>query len=149
VPDVITPKTQLAEERLLEREHDRETIDCRGEPAGPARTPGPELWGDVVEDLGAGRMRRLGHPEVETGIVYQDYEVVAPALKIVAHGAQQPVVRSNFGKHLDDTEGGQSLHPVSERCPRLLHPGPPQRLDRGAGIPLPQRSDDSGGMEIA
>jgi hypothetical protein len=58
-------------------------------------------------------------------------------------------MRPDFGDDLDDAERCQALHPVPEFCPGLLHARPSEGLDCGVGIPLAQRPDDPGRVEIA
>ena len=66
---VIAVKTELTEERLLERENHSQPIHRGGKPACPPRPPGPQLRGDVVQDLRPARMRRFGNPNVKARIV--------------------------------------------------------------------------------
>ena len=87
---VLAAEPESAEERLLERQDDREPVHRGRQPPRALRPPGPELRRDVVQDLGARRARRLGHPQVKAGIVDQDDEVVAAGAEILPQRAQEP-----------------------------------------------------------
>ena len=99
----------------------RQSVYRRGEPACPTRPPGPELRRNVVQDLRAGPMRRLGHPEVEAGIVDQDDEVIAPHFEIIPESPQQPIVGPDLGDHFDQPKRGEPLHPITQRGAGLIH----------------------------
>ena len=96
VPHVLAPKTEVAEEALLEGQHHRQPIDGRGEPAGAARSPGPELRGNVVEDFGSRLACRFSHPEVKSGVIDQDDEVVAAGSEIVPERTEEAEMGASF-----------------------------------------------------
>ena len=147
--DILASEPQSAEEHLLERQHHRQPVHRRGEPARPARPPGPQLRRDVVQDLGAGGVRGLGHPDVEAGIVDQDDEVVAPHFEIIPEGSQEPVVGPDLGNDLDQPKGGEPFHPIPQRGAGLSHLRAPEGLDGGIGVACPECADHTGPVEIA
>ena len=125
--DVVAPETQPAEEALLERQHHREPVHRRGEPPRPTRPPGPELRRDVVEDLGAGLPRRLGHADVEAGVVDEDDEVVSVRPEVGPERAQEPQVGAQLGHDLHQAEGGEPFHRIAHRArPAAAMRGPPR-----------------------
>src|SRR3954469_24770125 len=93
-------------------------------------------------------MRRLSNPEVETGIVDQNQQVVAAHPDIFPQRSKQPIVRLDLGQDLDYPEGGQPLHGIANDGTRLLHLGSAEGFDGGTGIPLQQRAHQTRAMEI-
>src|SRR6185503_4621892 len=92
VTDVIASETKAVEKLLFERQHDCETVHCRRKPAGSFRSPGPELRSDVVQDLGTRAMGRFSHPEMESGIVHQDGQIVSAHPEVSLQSAQQAIM---------------------------------------------------------
>ena len=146
--DVVAPKAEPPEERLLERKDDREPVHRGRESPRPARSPGPELGRDVVQHLGAGGSGRLGHPDVKAGVVDEDDEVVASGPKVVPHGAQEPPMRSQLCHDLHHAEGREPLHAIAEGGARALHERPTERLDLRVGMSGEEGADHAGAVEI-
>src|SRR5215216_320064 len=119
--DIVAADTQSAEKRLLKGQNNGQPVHGSRETAGSFWSPGPELRRDVVQDLGSVPVRRFRYPEVETGIIHQNREIVAPDPEVLLERSQEVIVGPDFGDHFDYPERGQSFHRIAYSGARFLH----------------------------
>src|ERR1051325_2341490 len=50
-------------------------IDISSDSIHALRTPGPELWADVIDDFDPAAMKRSSEPQIELGPINQDHSI--------------------------------------------------------------------------
>ena len=90
----------------LEREDDEELIDIGLQFPDPALAGGPDLRGDVVEDLETGLVGVFGDAEVEPRIVDEDDHIRLPGKDVLFAGADLSQQLPGMDQDLPETDDG-------------------------------------------
>jgi hypothetical protein len=94
-------------------------------------------------------LSRLGHPEVEAGIVHQDYQIIATHPEVSLERPKQAVVSPNLRDDFNHAECRQTFHWITDSGARLLHPSPAQCFEDSRGVTPGERAYDLGRMKIS
>ena len=99
---------------FLEGEDAEHLVEDVGHLGNAAFIPGPDLWGDVVDDLGGwqGLVHGLGHAKVETRVVDQDEGVRLAGDDVRQDDLEFLLKPAVALEYLPDAHDGGVLHPV-------------------------------------